>query len=254
MLARGLGGIWRQPLRVLAAAPRALPHLDAVPTLQPVPGVRTIAAASRWFKRMIPRTGDGGVLEGGDLKAPRTRFQQRISAHRRVAFDAISLGEVKEIKNAFGCTVNDVVLRIVRRALREWLAQRDELPSGPLVAMVPISVRTSEQAGTYGNRVSAMLVELPTDEPDAVRRLRRVSETMRSAKQRHRALPASLMQDANQFVPPALFARAATVTSRLMATRASGRPSTSSSPTSPGRRSRCTAPGAKQRASSRSRR
>ena len=50
-------------------------------------------------------------------------------------------------------------------------------------------------------------------------RLRRISQTMRAAKERHRALPASLMQDANLFMPPALFARAARVTSRLMATR-----------------------------------
>ncbi len=219
MLGRGLAGFWRQPLRVLGAAPRALPHLDAVPTLSPVPGVRTIAAASRRVKGLIPRSSNGGVLEGRDLTAPRTRFQQRITAHRRIAFDAISLSEVKQVKNAFGCTVNDVVLALCAGALRTWLIERDELPAKPLVAMVPVSVRTPEQQGTYGNRVSAMLAELPTDEPDPVRRLRRVSQTMRSAKEQHRALPASLMQDANQFVPPALLARAARVTSRLMTLR-----------------------------------
>ena len=219
MLARGLAGIWRQPLRMLSTAPRTLPHLDSVPTLRPVPGVRAIASTSRQVKKMIPRTSDGGVLEGRDLNAPRTRFQQRISAHRRFAFDAISLTEVKDIKNAFGCTVNDVVLALCAAALREWLSERGELPAQPLVAMVPVSVRTPEQVGTYGNRVSTMLAELPTNEPGPVRRLRRVSETMRSAKAHHRALPASLMQDANQFVPPALFARAARVTARLLATR-----------------------------------
>ena len=219
MLGRGLAGMWRQPVRALAAAPRTFPHLDAVPTLQPVPGVRTIASVSRAVKRIIPRTSDGGILEGGELTAPRTRFQGRISAQRRVAFDSLSLTEVKQIKNAFGCTVNDVVLALCAGALREWLVERGELPAEPLVAMVPVSVRTPAQAGTYGNRVSAMLVELPTDEPDPVRRLRRISETMRSAKQRHRGLPASLMQDANLFVPPALFAHAARLTSRLMATR-----------------------------------
>jgi diacylglycerol O-acyltransferase / wax synthase len=85
--------------------------------------------------------------------------------------------------------------------------------------MVPVSVRTPEQFGTYGNWVSVMLAELPTDEPDPARRLARVGNTMRPAKERHRALPATLIQDANHFIPPALFARAAGVTSRLLAVR-----------------------------------
>ncbi|WP_243747560.1 WSD1 family O-acyltransferase [Mycolicibacterium sp. CBMA 226] len=53
-----------------------------------------------------------------------------------------------------------------------------------------------------------MLAELPTDEPDAVRRLHRARATMAAAKQRHRSLPASLLEDANDLIPPALFARA----------------------------------------------
>ncbi len=219
MLARGLVGACRQPLRALRAAPRTLPHLDAVPTLRAVPGVKTVAATSRRIKRMIPRSTDGGVLEGRELKAPRTRFQALISPHRRVAFGSLSLAEVKEVKNAFGCTVNDVVMAMCTTALRGWLAERDELPDEPLVAFVPVSVRTPEQVGTFGNRVSVMLAELPTSEPDPVARLRRINQTMRSAKERHRALPATLMQDANHFIPPAIFARAARMTMRLTSMR-----------------------------------
>ncbi len=42
-------------------------------------------------------------------------------------------------------------------------------------------------------------------------------------KQRHRALPAELLQDANNFIPPAVFARAAQLTFRL-STSGAGRP------------------------------
>jgi diacylglycerol O-acyltransferase / wax synthase len=219
MLARGLAGMWRQPLRALRAAPGTLPHLDAVPTIRPLPGVKTIARTSRKLKRMLPHRSDGGLLEGSDPKAPRTRFQALISAHRRVAFGSLSLADVKAVKNAFGCTVNDVVMAICATALRRWLAERGELPHDPLVAFVPVSVRTPEQIGTYGNRVSVMLAELPTDEADPIERLRRVNQTMRAAKERHKALPASLMQDANHFIPPALFARAARATMRVTSLR-----------------------------------
>ena len=43
MLGRGLVGMLRQPLRALRAAPTTLPHLDDVPTLRHLPGVKAIA-------------------------------------------------------------------------------------------------------------------------------------------------------------------------------------------------------------------
>jgi len=198
MLARGLAGLPRQPLRAAKSLPRVLPHLDAVPTIRNVPGVSTLARRH--------------------VSAPRTSLNGRISPHRRTAFARLSLDDVKRVKSAYGITVNDVVVATCAGALREWLDARGELPDEPLVAMIPVSVRTPEQVGTYGNRVSTMAVEIPTDEPDPLQRLLRAHEAMRFAKERHKAVPASVLQDANHFVPPALFARAARVTS-LVATR-----------------------------------
>ncbi len=200
--------------------PKTLANLDALPTLRHVPGAGAIASATRRIGRVVaPRREDGGVLEGRRLKAPRTRFQGSISPYRRIAFGSVPLSEVKAIKNATGCTVNDVVMATCAGAMRSFLLAHDELPDEPLVTMVPVSVRTPEQFGTFGNRVSTMIVELPTDDADPARRLERMHETMRSAKERHQALPASMLQDANEIIPPALFARASRVTARLAVTR-----------------------------------
>jgi WS/DGAT/MGAT family acyltransferase len=218
MFARGLVGLMSQPLRVMRAGPTALPHLDDVPTIRHLPGVRAIARSSRLIRRAI-RNGGSTAPQGTDITAPRTRFQARVSPHRRVAFGSLSLTEVKAIKNTFGCTVNDVVMAICTAGLRSWLDECGELPTEPLAGFVPMSVRTPEQQGTFGNRVSVMLTELPTDTPDPVERLRRIKEAMHSAKERQRALPASLLQDANHFIPPALFAQAARATSRLAGVR-----------------------------------
>jgi diacylglycerol O-acyltransferase len=209
LLVRGLLGVARQPLRALSAVPRALPHLDQVPTVRALPGVGLLAAATARVAGV--RRGDGGVLERTRLRAPRTRLNRRIGPHRRFAFASLPLADIKAIKNALGVTVNDVVLALSAGALRRWLAANGDLPAEPLLAMVPVSVRTPEQAGTFGNRVSTMIVPLPTDEPDARRRVERISDVMRSAKDRHRATPATLMQDANEFIPPALLARASRV-------------------------------------------
>ena len=225
MLGRGLIGLMCQPLRVMRAGPTALPHLDDVPTIRHLPGVKLVARSSRALKRAIPAPSNTLPAPGSDATpAPRTRFQARVSPHRRVAFGSMSLSEVKAIKNTFGCTVNDVVVAICTSGLRSWLDERGELPAEPLAGFVPMSVRTPEQKGTFGNRVSVMLTELPTDEADPVQRLARIGDAMRAAKERQRALPASLLQDANHFIPPALLAQAARAISRLAGMRGLNQP------------------------------
>ena len=84
-------------------------------------------------------------------------------------------------------------------------------------------MRTGEQVGTYGNRILLMSAPLFTDEEDPVERLRSTHEAMADMKERHRALPAELLQDANHFIPPAVFSRAAQLTFRLSTSRP-GRP------------------------------
>jgi WS/DGAT/MGAT family acyltransferase len=208
MLARGLLGVPRQPARTLLSVPRALPHLDQVPFLRSLPGVSSAAGVARRAGRALPG-GDGEALEATRLRAPRTRMSGQITAGRRVAFAATPLDEIKAIKNHFGVTVNDVVMTIVAGALRSWLDQLEDLPAAPLVAAVPLSVRTREQRGTYGNRIAMMMTPMPTDVADPVDRLQATRSSMDAVKARHRTVPATILQDANHFIPPVLLARAA---------------------------------------------
>jgi diacylglycerol O-acyltransferase / wax synthase len=217
MLARGLAGIPGHQLRSLRGAPRALPHLDQVPTLRAMPGISTVAALGRRTAGIRSRTSDGGILSGRRLHAPRTSVNGSIGAHRRVAMTSQPLAEVKLIKDHFGVTVNDVVVAICAGALREWLQERDELPRTPLLAMIPLSVRTEAERQTYGNRVATMLTPIPTDVADAAERVAAAHAAMRVAKDRHKAIPATMLQDASNFIPPALFARASRVTTMVSA-------------------------------------
>jgi WS/DGAT/MGAT family acyltransferase len=215
MLGRGLLGMPGQPLRALRALPVTLPALDEIPMVRSMPLVGRLGRAASQAQSWTRGSRDGGMLERPNVRAPRTRFNSRISPHRRFSFGSLSLDKVKAIKNELGITVNDVVMALCATALREWLLERDELPNDPLVAMVPVSVRTPEEQGTYGNRVSTMIVPLPTNEPDTRARLMMTHDLMRVAKDRHSALPANLMQDATQFIPPALMSRAARVVAEL---------------------------------------
>jgi diacylglycerol O-acyltransferase len=87
------------------------------------------------------------------------------------------------------------------------------------VAQVPISVRSEKQMGTYGNRIGMLSVPLYVNEADPVERLMLTHDAMMMAKERHKALPAQLLQDATQFIPPAVFSRAARMTFSLAASR-----------------------------------
>jgi diacylglycerol O-acyltransferase / wax synthase len=220
LLGRGLLGVPRYPARLLRSLPAAVPNIEDTP-FGVLPGAGTVGRLAGTVQRVV-----GGQRPSGDRKplvAPRTSFNGRISPHRRFAFGSLPLDTVKEVKNAHGCTVNDVVVSICASAVRRWLIEHDELPAEPLVAQIPISVRSGEEAGTFGNRIMLMAAPLYTNEPDPIRRLYATHEAMSEVKERHKALPAELLKDANHFIPPAVFHRAAQLTFRLSTSRP-GRP------------------------------
>ena len=217
LLARGIADACLYPARALGVLPRTLAHLDGNPAFRTVPGAGFLARAVRALPVDVSSRNDGGILEAPAARAPQTVFNSGLSAHRRVAFRSLSLSDVKTVKNAFGCTVNDVIVSLCAGALRTVLQDQGELPEEDLVAMVPVSVRTAEQQGTFGNRVSAMFVPLPTGEPDPIVRLARMHEVLASAKARHRAVPADVLVDTATLLPTALVGRASRTATRFLA-------------------------------------
>jgi len=155
--------------------------------------------------------GDGAVIASMPGRAPATPFNKPITPHRRFAFRSVDLTRVKTVKNAFGVSVNDVVMAMCAGALRRWLADHDALPGAPLIAMIPVSVRDPASKGALGNKVSAMLATLPTHMIDPDQRLEIVHAATRIAKAQQAAIPQGLVDQISDFAPPALTARAARV-------------------------------------------
>ncbi len=148
-------------------------------------------------------------------QAPRTPWNRPITPHRRFAYTSVSLDDAKTVRRAFGCTFNDVVMAVCSGTLRRYLLLHGCLPEDSLVAMVPVSVRSGNEDDSYQNRVSALLADLATNEPDPLKRIRRVQESMTAAKGSFAAIPAEALQDFTQFAPPAVAARAMRMYSRL---------------------------------------
>jgi diacylglycerol O-acyltransferase len=127
---------------------------------------------------------------------------------------------VLQLKEAHDATVNDIVVSLCAGALRSWLDGKDELPDERLLAMVPVSVRTPAERGTFGNKVATMVVPLPTDESDPAARIRACRDSLRQAKQRQKVAPPNLIQQANDLVPPMLFGPAMRTVLRLATSKA----------------------------------
>jgi WS/DGAT/MGAT family acyltransferase len=149
------------------------------------------------------------------VRPPRTPFNDKITPHRRLAIGSASLDAVRAIKSSLDVTVNDVMMAVCAGGLRWWLEQHDALPEDPLVALVPVSIRTGEETDRWTNRVSMLSTVLPTDEADPVARVRRVHDAMANSKDLFQALPAERLTDFAEFPPPAVFARAMRLSARL---------------------------------------
>lgn len=190
--------------RPLAAVKIAGLAARALPVLAP-------AATSLITRALRLDRGDGRVIPTAPLVAPATPFNVPVTQHRRVAFRSVDLGVVREVKTAFGVSVNDVVLAMCAGALRRWLDRHDALPEDPLVAMVPVSLRDRSSGGALGNAVSVMLTPLPTDLDAPARRIEVAHQATTVAKSRHATIPQGLVDDITDFAPPALTARATRV-------------------------------------------
>jgi diacylglycerol O-acyltransferase / wax synthase len=216
LVERGLLSALTRPLELTRAVGRSLPHLADVPGAGNVPGLKAVSGVAGAVKRFV--TGFP-VRRNADRRAPvapRTPFNGPITPHRKFAYGSLPLDEIKMVKNAYGMTVNDVVMALCTSALRRWLLDHDALPSIPVVVAVPVSVRSQENGSAAGNLVSVMLAELPTHLGAADERLAFVQESLREAQQHFDAVPASILQDLSMVIPTALSGLAARALFKLV--------------------------------------
>ncbi len=186
-------------LRLLQGSLSADPEDDQirVPWSMPSrPGTQSAARVGRWQKlvgtmrsvaRYAPSTvalGRAALLQQQltlPFRAPRTMLNVPIGGARRCAAQSWSLDRIQHVKDAAGVTVNDVVLAMCAGALRGYLTEQNAMPDTPLIAMVPVNLRTTNDADG-GNVASAVLCTLATNLDDPGERLATIHASMRDNK------------------------------------------------------------------------
>ena len=195
LAARGIGAVARTPL---GAARRF-----AAAVSSPKAAARSVQDAAE---------GLGEVAWEFANPAPDVPLNSPIGPHRRYTWVRGDLAEFKRIKTELGGTVNDVVLCAVAGALRRWLRARGVRTEGlELRALVPVSIRATDQRGHLGNQIAAVRGPLPVYIEDPVARLRTVREAMDGVKSSKKALGAEVISRFNDFAPPTLLAQASRI-------------------------------------------
>ena len=129
-------------------------------------------------------SGDEGYV--GTFDAPMSILNKRISASRRIAAQSYDIQRFNDIAQRLQISKNDVVLAVCAGALRQYLISMDALPSKPLIAFVPMSLRTDNSIS--GNQVSFVLANLGTHVNDPLRRIELIHRSMNNSKRRFRRM------------------------------------------------------------------
>ena len=123
---------------------------------------------------------------------PPTAFKGELGRRKRAAWSKpVPLDDFKAIGQAFGATVNDVLVATATGALRRYLEQRGESITGLSIrASVPVNLRPLDQAHRLGNSFGLVFLTLPIGIADPVKRLRAIKREMDELKQSPDALVA----------------------------------------------------------------
>ncbi len=149
------------------------------------------------------------------LTAPRTRLNRAVSPRRVVAYARVQFKDLRFVKSVFETTLNDVILAACTQSLRSYLEAHGDLPHEPLVATIPVSVRSGEEWKAHGNHISALFVHLPVQLEDPLDQLLAIRDNTREAKRLHSAVGPTALRDWAEFASPVLFANAIRLYSQL---------------------------------------
>jgi WS/DGAT/MGAT family acyltransferase len=187
--------------------------------LQALRGVRSFLREAQDVRRDVAlRTRALAETLGTSLRrVSATPLNEEIGPHRRFDWLKMDLAEVKELRKDLGGSLNDIVLCITTGAVRSFFQQRRvSVEEIQFRILAPVSVRSEDERGRLGNRVSAWIVDLPIAEPDRAKQLAAISERTAELKESKQAVGAELLTQVAEWTPSTLLALGARNVTRLL--------------------------------------
>jgi WS/DGAT/MGAT family acyltransferase len=145
------------------------------------------------------------AVSAGVGASPPTPLNVEIGPNRRFEWLRTRFDHLGAIRAASGATLNDVVLAIVTGAVRAFLQHRGcSVRELDFRVMVPVSVRTTDERGKLGNRVSQLVVHIPLEAEEPLERLRLLSEQTSELKRSGQAEGGRLLTGLSELLLPSL--------------------------------------------------
>ena len=153
--------------------------------------MKTIAAPSH-LPKMAKLYGEIGLESSTVLTKlalmpsdSKTSLKGKLGAQKSVCWSSpMPLASVKQIGVYFRCTINDVLMAAVSGAIRRYLLEKgDDLDDAEVRVAIPVNVRPESFEIELGNQFSLVILSLPVNMDDPVRRLRETRKRMRSIKE-----------------------------------------------------------------------
>jgi diacylglycerol O-acyltransferase / wax synthase len=156
------------------------------------------------------------LLLENTASAERLRFNVIYRGPQKFAWAHIPLAKVKAIGRICGASVNDVLLALVTATIRRYSeAHGDPIKGRMLRMMVPVNLRSKNNSGELGNRISIVPVAIPLDIRSSKKLLATVHRRTELLKQSHAAELVSLAGGLIGILPSALQALAGPMMSQL---------------------------------------
>jgi len=163
------------------------------------------AGASQLGERLAAM---GEMAGWATRSASDTPLNGELSPHRRVDWITMPLDDVRELRRALGCTINDIVLTIVTGAVRRYLSRRRVDPRQlDFRIAAPVNVRREENAHDMGNHVSSWIVPAPLDVEDPIEIVARIRAETEKLKRSKASLAFQTLMSLAEYLPVPLLER-----------------------------------------------
>jgi len=182
----------------------------------PYEQLRAVRASTRLPRHALARAGEVArglsSMAGLIRPTPISSLNGPLGPHRRYAWAATTVDDIKRVRKGLGGAFNDVVLAAITNGFRELLRSRGESVDRVVRTLVPVSVRARDPGamavgdGTLHNKVSAMFAALPVGIDDPAERLRAITLQMAGLKESKEAVAGEALTSLSGFAPPMLLA------------------------------------------------
>lgn len=143
-------------------------------------------------------------------------FNTTVRGPQQVAWLKVPLADIRALKEACACSVNDVALTLVTMTIRRYSQLHGDETKGRLLRiMVPVNLREEDGRGKLGNQISIMPVTIPLDVQNPRKLLAAVHQRTEFLKKSYIAELATLAGGLLGFLPPALQALAGPIATQL---------------------------------------